>query len=52
MGSHQDFRDVMDLVWSRKIRPVIDRVLPLSAGREAVRLLEEGRKFGKVVLEP
>jgi NADPH:quinone reductase-like Zn-dependent oxidoreductase len=52
MGSHQDFRDVMQLFWSRKLRPVVDRVLPLSSGREAVQLLEEGKQFGKVVLEP
>jgi len=52
MGSHQDFRDVMGLVWNRKLRVVIDRVMPLAAGRDAVRLLEEGRQFGKVVLEP
>ncbi len=52
MGSHQDFRDVMDLFWSRKLRVVIDRVMPLAEGRDAVRLLEEGRQFGKVVLEP
>lgn len=52
MGSHQDFRDVMQLVWNRKLRPVIDRVMPLSDGRDAVRVLEEGQQFGKVILEP
>ncbi len=52
MGSHQDFRDVMDLFWRRKLLPVVDRVMPLNEGREAARLLEEGRQFGKVVLEP
>ena len=52
MGSHQDFREVMGLVWSRKLRPVIDRVMPLGDGKEAVRILEEGRQFGKVILEP
>jgi NADPH:quinone reductase-like Zn-dependent oxidoreductase len=52
MGSHQDFRDVMRLVWDRKLRPVIDRVMPLRDGREAVGVVEEGQQFGKVVLEP
>jgi NADPH:quinone reductase-like Zn-dependent oxidoreductase len=52
MGSHQDFRDVMRLVFEGKLRPVIDRVMPLREGKEAVRLLEEGRQFGKIVLEP
>jgi NADPH:quinone reductase-like Zn-dependent oxidoreductase len=52
MGSPQDFRDVMDLVWSRKIKAPVDRVLPLSEGREGHALLERGTKFGKVVLVP
>lgn len=52
MGSPQDFRDVMDLVWSRKIRAPVYCVLPLSEGREGHALLERGTKFGKVVLVP
>jgi NADPH:quinone reductase-like Zn-dependent oxidoreductase len=35
MGSHQDFRDVTNLVWQRKLTPVVDRVIPLSEGRAA-----------------
>ncbi len=52
MGSPQDLRDVMRLVWERKIKAPVDRVLPLSAGREAHALLEQGEKFGKLVLAP
>jgi NADPH:quinone reductase-like Zn-dependent oxidoreductase len=52
MGSHQDFRRVMHLIWARKLRPVIDRVFPLREGKEAFRLLESGQHFGKVVIEP
>jgi NADPH:quinone reductase-like Zn-dependent oxidoreductase len=42
----------MDLVFTGRLKPVIDRVLPLSEGREAQRILEAGEQFGKVVLEP
>ncbi len=52
MGSHQDFRDVMNLVWAGKLKPVIDRVMPLSEGKEATALLERGEQFGKIVLVP
>ena len=52
MGSHQDFRDVMDLIWQRKLTPVVDRVMPLSEGRAAHEYLENGEQFGKVVLTP
>lgn len=52
MGSPQDFRDVMNLVWARAIKVPVDRVLPLSEGREGHALLERGEKFGKVVLVP
>lgn len=52
MGTHQDFRDVISLLWAGKLRPVIDRVMPLSQGREAYEIVEKGRHFGKIVLTP
>jgi NADPH:quinone reductase-like Zn-dependent oxidoreductase len=52
MGSHQDFRDVMSLIWLGTFKPVIDRVMPLAEGRAAHELLERGEQFGKVVLVP
>jgi NADPH:quinone reductase-like Zn-dependent oxidoreductase len=52
MGTHQDFRDVTKLLWTGKLKPVIDRVMPLSEGREGYALLERGEHFGKIVLVP
>jgi NADPH:quinone reductase-like Zn-dependent oxidoreductase len=52
MGTHQDFRDLMGLLWSGKLKPVIDRIMPLSEGREAYHILERGEQFGKIVLTP
>ncbi len=52
MGSHQDFRDVTALLWAGKLKAVIDRVMPLSEGIEAYRIMEQGEQFGKIVLIP
>ncbi len=52
MGSHQDFRDVMKLVWAGKLKTVVDRVMPLSEGKAAYEALEQGEQFGKIVLLP
>jgi NADPH:quinone reductase-like Zn-dependent oxidoreductase len=52
MGTHQDFRDVMALMWAGKLKPVVDRVMPLSEGRSAFEVLERGEQFGKIVLTP
>jgi NADPH:quinone reductase-like Zn-dependent oxidoreductase len=52
MGTHQDFREVTRLLWTGKLNPVIDRVMPLSEGREAFAMMERGDQFGKIVLEP
>jgi NADPH:quinone reductase-like Zn-dependent oxidoreductase len=52
MGSHQDFLDVTDLLWAGKLRPVIDRVMPLSQGVEAYAAMERGEQFGKILLTP
>ena len=52
MGSHQDFQDVLEYLWSGKIKPVIHQVMPLSEGVQAYKLMEEGKHFGKIVLTP
>jgi NADPH:quinone reductase-like Zn-dependent oxidoreductase len=52
MGSHQDFHDVLKLLRSGKLKPVIHRVMPMSEGREAYQMMESGRQFGKIVLTP
>jgi NADPH:quinone reductase-like Zn-dependent oxidoreductase len=35
MGSRQDFRDIVELVCTGRLKPVIDRILPLSEGKAA-----------------
>jgi len=52
MGNHQDFRDVTALLWAGRLRPVLDRVMPLGQGAEAYRRMEAGGQFGKIVLTP
>jgi NADPH:quinone reductase-like Zn-dependent oxidoreductase len=52
MGNHQDFRAVTELLRQGKLKPVISRVVPLRDGIEAYRRMEEGRHFGKIVLQP
>jgi NADPH:quinone reductase-like Zn-dependent oxidoreductase len=52
MGSHQDFRDVLNLLWAGKIKPVVHKVLPLREGREAYKMMQAGEQFGKIVLAP
>lgn len=48
----EDLVALIDLVQSGRLQPVIDRVLPLSEGIDACRLLEERRFFGKIVVKP
>ncbi len=52
MGSTKDFRDMLQFVWDAKLKPVIDRTLPLKDGRQGYSLLEAGEQFGKIVLVP
>ncbi len=52
MGGHQDYRDVMALVFDGTFKPVIHRVMPLVQGVEAMAILERGEQCGKIVLEP
>ncbi len=51
MGSKADLFDVLGHVAAGKLRPIVDRVLPLWEAAEAHRVLEGRQAFGKVVLE-
>ncbi|MBI4787400.1 MAG: zinc-binding dehydrogenase [Chloroflexi bacterium] len=50
MSSQSEFRDVMKLVLSGKLKPVIDSVFPLERARDAHARLESGEQFGKIVM--
>jgi NADPH:quinone reductase-like Zn-dependent oxidoreductase len=51
MSNQKEFRDIMKLVFERKITPVIDRIFPLDEIRKAEVYLDEGKQFGKVLIE-
>jgi NADPH:quinone reductase-like Zn-dependent oxidoreductase len=52
MANRAETAAVLGLVWQGKLRPIVDRVLPLERIREAHELLERSQQFGKVVLTP
>ena len=52
MGSKAELLEAMKFVEQRKIRAVVDRVLPLSEARQAHELIENRAQFGKIVLSP
>jgi NADPH2:quinone reductase len=43
--------DILPLIVSRSVKPIVERVCPLSEASEALRHLIEDRAFGKVVLK-
>jgi NADPH:quinone reductase-like Zn-dependent oxidoreductase len=52
MGTPEDYRRVMELVFQGKLEPVVHAVFPLEEARKAHEILEAGEVFGKVVLTP
>lgn len=56
LGSHQGNKaetvKVLSLIQAGKLRPVVDRVLPLREAAKAQLLMEQGEHFGKIVLTP
>ena len=50
VGSRAMFGAMNAVIAEKQIRPVIDRVFPLTDGAAAVKYLESGSHFGKVVL--
>jgi NADPH:quinone reductase-like Zn-dependent oxidoreductase len=52
MGTMGELHQVWKFVFRGQLKPVIDRVYPLSAIREAHERLERKEQFGKVVVTP
>lgn len=50
MGTQADYAQVMGLVFSGRLQPVIDGVYPLAEGRAALERLAAGDVMGKVVV--
>jgi alcohol dehydrogenase len=47
-----DLQALMSLIAAGKMKPVIDKVLPLEQAREGLRLIQEREVIGKVVVTP
>lgn len=52
MGGMGEMRQVWELACRGALKPVVDRVFPLSAAAEAHALLESRAVFGKLILTP
>ena len=50
MGTHHDFRTVMELVFSGRLNPVLDQTYPLSEAGAAQQRLARGEQMGKITL--
>jgi NADPH:quinone reductase-like Zn-dependent oxidoreductase len=51
MGSDQEFKDMVGFVHKHQIQPVVDNVFPLAQAAEAFERMDQGKQFGKIVLE-
>ena len=47
-----DLTALMDMIAKGEIKPLVDKVLPLSEGREGLRLIQDREVIGKVVITP
>jgi len=51
MGSVTDVADMLRMVAGGRLRPVIDRTFAFADGGDALRYMESGDRFGKIVVE-
>ena len=50
MGTHSDFKKVMELVFSGRLQPVLDQTYPLAEAGAAQERLARGEQMGKITL--
>jgi zinc-binding alcohol dehydrogenase/oxidoreductase len=51
MSNRREFAEVIELIFERKLHPVIDKVFPLEQASAAYERLDKGEQFGKVLLK-
>ena len=51
MGTRDEFLSMIDFIESRKLKPVIDQVMPFSNINDAIKRMEGSEQFGKIVLK-
>jgi zinc-binding alcohol dehydrogenase/oxidoreductase len=51
MGTRDEFLSMLDFLESRNIKPVMDKIYPLTEIQEAMKRMQQGDQFGKIVLE-
>ena len=50
MGTRGDFEAVYELVASGRVKPIVDKVFPLSEAAAAHERMESGDQLGKIIL--
>ncbi len=48
MGSHEEFKEMLEFIKKHNIKPVMDRTFSLEEAHEAFKRLEEAKQFGKI----
>ncbi|TAF29476.1 MAG: alcohol dehydrogenase [Runella slithyformis] len=51
MGSQKEFVEMVQFVETHQIKPVLDEIFPLSDAEAALRRMDAGVQFGKIVLK-
>ncbi len=51
LGSRQEFQQLLSFCSASGIRPIVDQIFPLKEAVVAQQRLEEGKQFGKIVLQ-
>jgi len=51
MANRREFSEVMQLIFQRKLNPVIDTVFPLDQAQSAYQRLLDGEHFGKIIIK-
>ncbi|MBO8156137.1 MAG: zinc-binding dehydrogenase [Bacillaceae bacterium] len=51
MGSQEEFEEMVKFVQNHNIKPVLDKVFPLSEALEAFHYMDEAEQFGKIAFK-